>query len=458
MTVDSQRRPMPRGPRGHPLLGNLLAVQRDRLGLMVAAARYGDAIRLTMGPKHLYLLNHPEHAKYVLSENHANYRKGIGLVHARRALGDGLLTSDGPRWRRQRQAVQPAFQRERIAQCAGAIGEETERMLARWRVRPGLTVDLVGELTRLTLGVLGRSLLRTDLGSSQALGRAFAAVQDQAMFEMTSLNLVPHWLPIPGQLRFRRARLELEQLVDRLTAAHAGRADPGAEPGSEPGDDDLLSRLVGSLAHEPDPLARRRALRDELVTLLLAGHETTASTLGWTWYLVDQHPEVRARLREEAVGALADRLPTADDLARLPYTTRVVEEAIRLYPPVWMLTRRAVADDRVAGYHLPAGADVLVCPYTLHRHPEFWRRPGAFDPDRFSPERAEDRPRYAYLPFGAGPRFCVGSNLGLLEAVLVTAMIAREFQLRRPDRRPVVPEPMLSLRLKGGLPVSVVPS
>lgn len=444
-------RSVPPGPRGHLLLGNLLQVQRDRLGLMLTAVReYGDAVRLRMGPKSLFLLNHPDHAKHVLSENHANYRKGLGLVHARRALGNGLLTSEGELWRRQRQAVQPAFQRERIARSAASIVDETEQMLARWRVQPGSTVDLVAEMTRLTLGVLGRSLLRTDLGSSGTIGRAFQAVQDQAMFEMVTLGTVPHWLPTPGQLRFRRARRELDRLVGRLAIEHARRPDRSE-------DGDLLSRLVHSVEHEPDERVRRRQLRDELVTLLLAGHETTASTLGWTWYLVERSPQVLQRLQEEAREILPDRLPTYQDVPRLAFTARVIEEAIRLYPPVWMLTRRAVDADEVGGYHIPAGADVLICPYTLHRHPQFWERPESFDPDRFTPEKAADRPRYAYIPFGAGPRFCVGSNLGVMEAVLVVAMISREFRLRRPDHRPVVPEPMLSLRLKGGLPMSVNP-
>jgi cytochrome P450 len=267
------------------------------------------------------------------------------------------------------------------------------------------------------------------------------------MFEMVSLSTVPHWLPLPGQLRFRKARRELDGLVDRLLAEHARHSGPE--------DEDLLSRLVRFTAAEPDPRIRRRQLRDELVTLLLAGHETTASTLGWTWYLVERTPAVFQRLRAEAREVLGDRLPTYQDFAKLSYTGRVIEEAIRLYPPVWMLTRRAAGDDEVAGYHLPAGSDVLICPYTLHRHPEFWERPDTFDPDRFRPDRAGDRPRYAYIPFGAGPRFCIGSNLGVMEAVLVVAMIAREFDLRRPTRGPVTPEPMLSLRLRGGLPMSI---
>lgn len=214
-----------------------------------------------------------------------------------------------------------------------------------------------------------------------------------------------------------------------------------------------MTRLLADAADAPDRATARRQLREQLVTLLLAGHETTASTLGWTWLLISQRPEVFERIHAEATAVLGDRRPTYEDLAALSYTTRVVEEAVRLFPPVWMLSRRPIEPDEIGGYQVPAGVDVLICLYTLHRHPDFWENPEEFDPDRFLPEHKRDRPRYAYLPFGAGPRFCVGNNLGLLEAVLVVAMTARSFRLRRTTDRPVVPEPMLSLRLRGGLPV-----
>jgi len=188
---------------------------------------------------------------------------------------------------------------------------------------------------------------------------------------------------------------------------------------------------------------------------VLAGHETTASTVGWALYLVDKHPEVAQRLHEEAVAVLGDRTPVLDDLKKLTYTNMVLEEAMRLFPPVWILTRRAVADDEVGGYHVPAGSDVMVCPYTMHRHPAFWDEPEKFDPSRFDPSLPNTRPRYAYLPFGAGPRFCVGSHLGLMEAAFVVSMISREMRMKLVPGYEVVPEPMLSLRVKGGLPMTV---
>lgn len=450
-TPTTAARRTPPGPRGNAMLGKLMHVRRDRLGLMTSLAReYGDAVRLTMGPKSLYFFNHPDHAKHVLADNHANYRKGVGLVHARRALGDGLLTSEGELWRKQRKAIQPVFQRDRLAASAHVIVEEAQALVTRLRATPpGEPVNIVSAMTGLTLGVLGRTLLDTDLSAHASIGHAFEAVQDQAMFEMVTLNMVPMWMPLPRQVRFRRAKRELTDVVDQLVREHTESHDGTG--------DDLMSRLIASTRDEPDSTARAGRIRDELVTLLLAGHETTASTLGWTWHLVDQHPEVFERLHEEAVRVLGDRQPVYEDLHGLQYTSQVIEEVMRLYPPVWILPRRAVADDEIDGYRIPAGMDVVICPYTLHRHPAFWPSADRFDPDRFGPDQTGDRPRYAYVPFGAGPRFCVGNNLGLMEAAFVIAVVARELRLTKvPGHQPVA-EPMLSLRMRGGLPMTVHP-
>ncbi|PWU48363.1 cytochrome P450 [Micromonospora globispora] len=448
MTLTPTRR-VPPGPpaRSAPVL--LWKLARDRLGLMSqAAAEYGDAVRIAIGPKVLLFFNHPDHAKHVLADNPANYHKGLGLAQAKRALGDGLLTSEGDLWRKQRRVIQPVFQPKRMARQAGVVAAEAAKLVTRLRTYEGRgPVDVTREMTGLTLGVLGRTLLDADLDRFTSLGHSFEAMQDQAMFEMVSMGMVPMWVPLPHQLRFRRARAELQRIVDRLVAEHSGRADS----------DDALSRLIESTGRESDPRVRRQRMRDELVTLLLAGHETTASTLSWTFHLLDQHPQVWQRVHEEATDVLGDRLPVYEDLHRLRYTSMVIEEVMRLYPPVWMLSRLAQAEDTVGDYHVPAGTDVLVCPYTLHRHPDFWDEPDRFDPTRFDPARSVHRPRYAYLPFGAGPRFCVGSNLGLMEAAFVLAMVAREMRLTTVPGYRVVPEPMLSLRVRGGLPVTVHP-
>ncbi|MEV4625772.1 cytochrome P450 [Micromonospora sp. NPDC049523] len=446
-TLDRARR-VPPGPSRASAMRMLAVMNRDRLGMMTdAAATYGDAVRLPVGPKSLYFFNHPDYAKHVLADNSANYHKGIGLVHARRALGDGLLTSEGELWRKQRSVIQPAFQSKRIAAQAGVIGLEAAALVERLRAYEGRgQVDVVKEMTGLTLGVLGRTLLDADLGAFSSIGDSFATVQDQAMFELATLSAVPTWIPLSGQLRFRRARRDLQAIVDQLVAER--RASTGDR-------DDVLSRLIISTGQESDPRVGRERLRDELVTLLLAGHETTASTLTWSLYLIDQHPQVWERMHAEAVEVLGDRPPVYEDLRRLTYTAMVVEEVMRLFPPVWLLPRKALQEDNVGGYHVPAGADVLVCTYTLHRHPDFWPSPESFDPERFDPARSGDRPRYAYIPFGAGPRFCVGNHLGMMEAAFVLAMLARELRLVKAPEHDVVPEPMLSLRMRGGLPMTV---
>jgi len=440
----------PPGPprRQTPTLFRKLAT--DRLALMSAAAeQYGDAVRITIGPKTLYFFNHPDLAKHVLADNSPNYHKGIGLVQARRAIGDGLLTSEGALWREQRKVIQPAFQSKRISRQAGVVADEVAALVRRLREHAGGgPVDVVQEMTGLTLGVLGRTLLDAELGGYTSIGHWFEAVQDQAMFEMVTLSMVPTWVPLPKQIRFRSARRHLEKVVGRLVSDRQRR--PGAG-------DDVISRLVESTGREADRKVARRRMRDELVTLLLAGHETTASTLSWVLHLVDRHPQVGERLHEEAVAVLGDRLPEFADLHRLTYTTMVVQEAMRLYPPVWILPRQAQGDDEVGPYHVPAGSDVLVCPYTLHRHPDFWQNPDRFDPDRFDPEVDAHRPRYAYIPFGAGPRFCVGNHLGLMEATFAIAMLARELRLVTAPGYKVVPQPMLSLRIRGGLPMTVHP-
>jgi enediyne biosynthesis protein E7 len=440
---------VPPGPPRRATLSLFAKLASDRLSLMSsAAAQYGDAVRVRIGPKTLYIFNHPDHAKHVLADNAANYHKGIGLIQARRALGDGLLTSEGELWRKQRSVIQPAFQHKRIAAQAGIIAEEAMALISRLRAyEDGEPVDVTREMTGLTLGVLGRTLLDSDLGAFGSLGESFEAVQDQAMFEMVSLSMVPMWVPLPKQLRFRRARQVQQQIVDQLVAGRTAR--PGGSA------DDVLSRLITSTRQEADAQVGQQRMRDELVTLLLAGHETTASTLSWTFYLIDRHPEVRKRLHAEAAGVLEDRLPRYEDLARLKYTSMVIEEVMRLYPPVWILTRLAQQEDEVGGYRVPANSDVLISPYTLHRHPRFWDAPERFDPDRFDPEISANRPRYAYIPFGAGPRFCVGNHLGMMEAVFVVAMVARDLRLTKVPGYRVVPQPMLSLRIRGGLPMTV---
>jgi enediyne biosynthesis protein E7 len=440
------RRQLPGPPRtAIPRL--MRGMLRNRLEVMeYVAGRYGDAARLPLGPKTLHVFNHPDYAKHVLADNAANYVKGIGQIHARRVIGNGLLTSEGELWRKQRKAIQPVLQGKRIGRQLAAIAEEAEDFAARLRDRTGAEpVDIRAELTGLALGVLGRTLIDADLGAFASIGHSFEVVQDQALFEVMTLGSVPLWVPLPRQIRFRRAKKDLQNIVDTLAADGATRPDS----------DDIIARLLDSIGQDEDPQSSRTRIHDELVTLLLAGHETTASTMSWAFYLLDQNPEALERVHDEAVQVLGQGPLDVEALHRLTFTTKVLQETLRLYPPVWLLPRIAKEDDDIGGYHVPAGADVLICPYLLHRHPRHWPDPERFDPERFDPARHAGRDRYAYIPFGAGPRFCVGNNLGMMEATIVLATVARDLRLKMVPGYEVVAEPMLTLRARGGLPMTV---
>ena len=442
------RRELP-GPRGAAALPVLVRMMRSRLDTMEwAVTKYGDAVHLPLGPKTLHFFNHPDHAKHVLADNAENYTKGLGMIHARRALGDGLLTSEGAVWRRQRKTIQPVFQARRIAEQLDVISDEAERLVARLRARgaDGF-VDLRDEMTGFALSVLGRALIDADLSEFESLGASFEAVQNQAMFDAITLGRVPLWLPLPLQNSFRRAKRDLQRIVDRL-AADRGNREPGQ---------DVVSRLIESIGQDCDQRAGRARMRDELVTLLLAGHETTASTMSWTFHLVDEHPDVWERLHAEATAVFGQGPLTIDRLHQLTYTSQVLQEVLRLYPPVWLLPRIARAADEIGGFPIEAGADVLLCPYLLHRHPAFWSAPARFDPERFTPAASAGRNRYSYIPFGAGPRFCVGNNLGLMEATVVLATVARDLYLAKAPGYRVTGEAMLTLRIRGGLPMTVRP-
>lgn len=431
-----------RGPRGVKQIETLLRMSRDRLGAMKwAADTYGDVVRLPLGPRDLHFFNRPEHAKHILVDRPENYTKGLGMVHAKRALGEGMLTSEGEQWRAQRRRVQPMFRANKINEQIGAIAAEAEELTRRLSRHTAEPVDVRREMTHLTLGVLGRTLLDADLHAYPTMDESFSAVQDQAMFDAITLGNVPLWVPLPLQRRFRRAKRELEGIVESLE--HTTDLNP----------DTALARILGTTTG-PNSEQERRRVRDELVTLLLAGHETTASTLTWAFHLLDEHPHVRDRLREESERVLGGAPVTLESLHELTYTTQVLHEVLRLYPPVWLLPRIAVADDEIDGYAIKAGADVLISPYLLHRHPEFWPDPETFDPERFA-GGARSRNRYSYIPFGAGPRVCVGSSLGLLEATVVLATVSRELELNELPGQSIHEEAMLTLRIKDHLPMRV---
>lgn len=441
------RHTSPPGPRGTLLAGNLRDLRRDPLRfLMTSTLRYGDIVSYRFAFLTGYLLNHPDYIKYVLQDHSQNFNKAsFDYKPLKWILGEGLLTSDGTFWLRQRRLVQPAFHRKRIATFGTLITDATAAMLAAWQpfAARGQPLNIAGEMMRLTLRIVGEALFGTDVSDKvDVVGRSFTALSEDIITRIRSLVIIPPHLPLP---RNRRFQAELRALDEVVYAIIDERRRQPEDTG------DLLSMLLLARDEETGEQMDNRQLRDEVLTLLLAGHETTANALAWTWYLLSKHPAVARRLQTELVAVLGGRRPTVDDLPNLTYTRMVLEETLRLYPPAWITSRNVLAADTIGGYRIPARTTVFLSPYTMHRHPAFWENPEGFDPERFTSERSAARPRFAYFPFGGGPRMCIGNNFALMEMQLILATVAQHYQLQLVPGHPVEPEPLITLRPRQGI-------
>ena len=429
---------------GLPVLGSMLTFRNDRLGLMSSMMRLGPVARYQLGPVPIHVVSDGALAHEMLVEQPDAFIKSRGLsVFLRPLLGDGLLTAERDDHRRQRKLLAPAFGPKRIAGYATVMARETERAVASWR--PGSTIDLGHEMMEMTLAIAGHTLFSADVrGDAGVVGDALTDAMQSMVDGLSSPVQVPYSWPIPRHVRMRRAVAALDAVVYRLIDA---RRRAGDDVG------DVLSMLLQSRDDDGSGMTDRQ-IRDEVMTLLLAGHETTANALTWTLHALGRYPAIRARLEAE-VDALGGT-PTADDVARLPFTLMVIEEAMRLWPPAYALGRQACRDVTVAGYHFPAGAVVIVNVWGLHRRPDVYPDPGAFVPERFTAEAKKARPRGAYLPFGAGPRVCIGNHFSLLESQIALAAIARAVRLEPLSQQEPRGEPMVTLRPRGALPARVV--
>jgi cytochrome P450 len=445
-------RTIPPGPRGHPLLGNAWDIQRDGVAFNVTmAARYGDVIRIRVLSWPTYMVYHPDDVKHVLQENHQNYNKDVFNVNLLKPLlGQGLFTNDGQSWLHQRRLAQPAFHRKRLATFGTLITSSTEDMLDRWQAsaEEQQPLEIGEEMMRLTLRIVGQALFSIDLSNeADTVGQAFSAIR-KLLQSFIFRPFPPLGVPTPRNHRLNAAIHSLDGVVQGIINE---RRQHNVDRG------DLLSMLMLARDEETGEGMNDRQLRDEVMTLLLAGHETTSNALTWMWYLLSQHPDVETRLHAELGAVLGGNVPTVDHLPDLKYTHMVIDEALRLYPPVFGFGRKAIGDDVLGGYYVPANTLIWLCPYITHRHPDFWERPLVFDPERFSPENAANRPHYAHFPFGGGPRLCIGSNLAMMEAQLITATIAQRYRLRLVPGHPVEPEVSLTLRPKYGLQMVIQP-
>ncbi len=413
-----------------PLAADQLDVTftEDALGKLVSLfAIHGDAFRVYSPAlqRHLFVFSHPDHAKHVLVTNHANYIKGIGIERVRILLGNGIMASEGEHWRAQRKMVQPAFHRTVIASMVEHMRHANRRLGQRWlqAANNEQAINLTQDMSEVTLEIVLRALFG-DRFAALIPGddNPFAVLTDD-----TERNLAFAY-------KFRMlSRLIMDEVNERRRIDFRGA--------------DLVSMLLEARDRRTGTPMADRQLLDELLTLIVAGHETTASALNWTWYLLSQHPAAENRLHAE-LDALDTTGPGIDQLAALTYTRQIIDETLRLYPPGWLLTRRSIAADDVGGYAIAPDTDVLVSPYLVHRHPQWWPDPDRFDPDRFLETATQSRNRFAYLPFGLGPRACIGEQFALVEMQLHIALIARQFRLEFDAREPIELQPQVNLRTR----------
>lgn len=440
----------PPGPWSLPLLGNLIRFRQQGLDMLCQGRqRYGDVVRYHMGPYPMVCLSHPDHARHVLRDHHEQYPKtGRATTETALLAGRSLLVANGERWRQTRRLMQPSFGLGQIAQYAPLMAECGMDVIQRWRSQGADQIDVAAEMMRVTYRIVGRAMLGDDLAdTAEKVERAIEVTLAHLYRRIEGLALPLAW-PTPGNRAFVRERDSLYALVEDILRRRQQRTGPPTN--------DLLAQLLEARAQDHSGDFDDTWLRDEIVTLMLAGHETTANALTWTWHLLGQHPDIAARVHAEATSLLSGRAPTFDELQQLPYTRQVLEEAMRLYPPIWAVERRAREADVIGGRTIAPGALVIVATYAMHRHPEFWEHPDRFDPGRFEAEQVAKRSHYVYLPFGSGPRLCIGMNFALSEAVLLLATLIQHCQLVPLPHTRAVPHPGITLRVKNGLPMRLV--
>jgi cytochrome P450 len=416
----------------------LVKLQRD----------HGDIARNRLGPYVTHAVAHPDYVRHVLQDNNANYVRGRFYENFKRFFGNGLLTTDGDFWLRHRRIAQPLFHRRHVDSFSPSIIDSVDRLIDRWQARAadGADFDIVPETMWLTLSVLGRVIFNVDISATaERVGPAVRLGLAAMMPQGNANDFIPDWVPTPHNLRIRRAKQSLDVIMEEIIADHRQQRVETS---------DLITMLLSAKGANGKSLTAQE-VHDEVMTVFLAGHETTASGLAWTLYELARHPHVLRAMRTELQRAIGERPPTAEDMPRLPFLRMIVEESLRLHPPIWGFTRDAIAADEIGGYRIPAGSSVFVSPYVTHRHRGFWTNPEAFEPERFDPARAAGRPRFAYFPYGGGQRQCIGLHLANLQLAIAVAMIGRQFDLETTPGHPVEHGALVSLRPLHGISMTI---
>ena len=438
--------------RAIPVLGNILDLRKDPLAFMANAARmHGDVVRYRLAHYDFYLVTHPEGVQRVLQDNYRNYTRSGSVIWdaLKPAFGSPLIVSDGDSWFYRRRIMQPVFIHRHVAEFALLMTQKASATLDSWKpfADDGRPLDIAAAVGQMTLNILLASLFSVhDPEKSKVLGEATLIQNQDAILRSSLLFYPPPSVPTPHNRRLRSAILTLDRSIYALIDDH--RQNPDAFK-------DLLALLLQARDEETGEGLSDRQLRDEVASLYFAGYSTSSNTLLWTFYLLAQHPQVAQRLWAEIDANLGRRTPTVADLPNLPYSQMVLSETLRLYPPGWVSVRKVIADDEISGYHLPAGSHVTISAYVTHRHPDYWDDPERFDPERFAPERSQGRSRYVYFPFLGGPHQCLGRDFVLLEAQLILIMVAQRYRLEVIPGHEAEPEPLITLRMRGSLPMRV---
>jgi cytochrome P450 len=430
---------MPPGPKPRAFTGNLIDMRKDALAMFTRCAReFGDVASIRIGPKRLvFILSNPRLIEEVLVTNARNFTKSRGARLLRTSLGNGLLTSEGEFWLRQRRLIQPAFGRERIATYAPIMIERSESLAGKWR--DGETRDIQADMTRLTLEIIALAMFGADVGEQAIeVGESVHIMSEWVTQRLNSIFYLPAAIPTPANMRRNRAMARLDAILYGIIRKRRSSKETG---------NDLLGILLRACDQDDGGQMTDRQLRDEAITLFLAGHETTALTLTWGLYLLAQHSAVAKNLEKELDAVLGDRPPSVEDLPRLKYTDAVVHEVLRLYPSAYAVGRQAIAPCVLGGYHIPAGGTVLMSQWAVHRDPRWYDEPDQFIPERWSDGLERRLPRFAYFPFGGGPRICIGNYFAMMEATLALASIARKWHVSIPaGEAPIRPKPQITLR------------
>ncbi len=446
-----RERNLPPGPQRY-LLFQLPELQHQPIEYLDRMWReYGDLVRLPIMPGLTFLIAaHPEGAEHILSTHQERYGKPdlflkpMGLVQ-----GQGLFTSEGEFWLKQRRLMQPAFHQKQLVRLHAVMLSCVQSLLHEWEKKPeGEVIDIAAEMTRLTLKIVSSALFSVDIsGESDQLGQAFRTALEYVYYRMNTPLALPVWIPTPKNLQFRQAKQTLDCIV--LEIIQSRRQNPTDTC-------DLLSMLLAARDEDTGEGMSDRQLQDEVITLINAGHETTATSLAWTWYLLGTHPGIMAKMQDELQTVLNGDIPTFEKLPQLQYTRRVFDESLRLCPPgLGLAPRIALEDDEIQGYFIPKGTIVNITQYFISRHPEFWENPEQFDPDRFLPEKVNQRAKFVYFPFGAGPHICIGKSFAVMESTIILAAIAQRFHIELVPNQPIEIDPRFTLRPKYGIKVTV---